>query len=166
MLLDGGPTPGGLESTVLDLTVSPPRLLRPGLIAPAGVEEIIGPISRESYPHTTEPLRSPGLLGRHYAPTTPLECSPDDGWDRVEELCRQGMRVGWLTFAADRADDRPEIVSLVMPANAPAYAAQLYAALHILDQAGVDRIVVALAPKGEDWLAIHDRLRRASVPDR
>ena len=46
MVLDAGPVPGGIESTVLDLTSDPPRLLRPGLVSPAEIEAIIGPIVR------------------------------------------------------------------------------------------------------------------------
>ena len=51
-----------------------------------------------------------------------------------------------------------------MPADPAGYAAQLYAALHALDDAGVDRIVVDLPPDGDEWLAVRDRLRRAANP--
>jgi L-threonylcarbamoyladenylate synthase len=166
MMLDAGPTSGGLESTVLDVTTSPARLLRPGLIAPADIETIIGPIIRPerglSNLGPSSP-RSPGLLGRHYAPRAPLECVAGDGRDRVDELCRQGLRIGWLALAPHRAES-PQLVLRVMPSDPAGYAAQLYAALHALDDAGVDRIVAALPPLGEEWLAVHDRLQRASFP--
>ena len=55
------------------------------------------------------------------------------------------------------------MVVIEMPADARAYAARLYAALHELDAAGVDRIIVDLPPEGEAWQAIHDRLRRAAA---
>src|SRR5581483_10612849 len=74
MVLDAGPVPGGIESTVLDLTGDPPRLLRPGLVSPAELEAVIGPI-RTAEPAPTggdRPLPSPGMLSRHYAPRTPL----------------------------------------------------------------------------------------------
>jgi L-threonylcarbamoyladenylate synthase len=101
LLLDAGPTSGGVESTVLDLSTSPPRLLRPGLIAPTPIEAVVGPIERVtplavSHP---APLPSPGMLPRHYAPNVPLECVVHDAAMLVEALCRQGARVGWLTFA-------------------------------------------------------------------
>src|SRR5205807_129992 len=75
LVLDGGPTAGGLESTVLDLTTTPPRLLRPGLVSPAEIEEVIGPIARltASRAEDEKPLPSPGMLSRHYAPRAPLE---------------------------------------------------------------------------------------------
>jgi L-threonylcarbamoyladenylate synthase len=83
-----------------------------------------------------------------------------DGRARVEELRRRAQRIGWLTLAAEEPED-PQVIVRTMPADAAGYAARLYAALHELDDAAVDCIVVALPPTGEDWLAIHDRLRRA-----
>ena len=159
LVLDGGPTAGGIESTVLDVSVSPPRLLRPGLIGLAELEAVIGPIARMASAQAGAALPSPGMLPRHYAPRTPLECS-SAGRARVEELLRGGARVGWLTVSSpQQAADG--LVVRILPADATGYAAQLYAALHALDDAGVDRIVVDLPPDAEEWLAIRDRLRRA-----
>ncbi len=167
VLLDGGPTPGGLESTVLDLTTRPCRLLRPGLIAPGELEAVVGPIQRPgAYQAATQdlPERSPGRQPRHYAPQTPLECTSDDGRQRALELCRQGLRVGWLTFTPPAGPGPPALVTYLLPAEPAACAAQLYAALHTLDLANLDRLVAALPPPTEEWLAVHDRLRRASAP--
>jgi L-threonylcarbamoyladenylate synthase len=162
LILDAGPTPGGIESTVLDLTTTPPRLLRPGLVLPADIEQVIGPIGRRAA-QSAGPLRSPGLLARHYAPRAALECVAEDRADaRVAALVDQGQRVGWLTLA-----DRPasaDVVSVCMPLDPAGYGARLYDALHALDAAGVDRIIVTLPPDAEEWLAIHDRLRRAGSP--
>jgi L-threonylcarbamoyladenylate synthase len=163
LILDGGATPGGLESTVLDLTSTPPRLLRPGLVPPAEIEAVVGPIARRG-PAAAEisaVLPSPGLMRRHYAPRARLHCTEDEGRACVDELCDRGARVGWLTFAA--AEERPGLTVVTMPRDAAAYAARLYDALHNLDAAGVDHIVVALPPDRDDWLAVRDRLRRAAV---
>jgi L-threonylcarbamoyladenylate synthase len=163
LVLDGGPTPGGIESTVLDVTTSPPRVLRPGPITPSRIEAVIGVVDVPNLQAPQEPLRSPGLLARHYAPRTPLETTADDGLERLTQLHKAGNRVGWLTFG-DPHDMVPiGPVVLAMPTDPLAYAAQLYSALHILDSAQVDRIVVALPPTGEAWLAIHERLRRAET---
>jgi L-threonylcarbamoyladenylate synthase len=163
LILDGGPTPGGIESTVVDVTRSPPRLLRPGPITPSQIEAVVGAIQIMNTAGPGQPLRSPGLLARHYAPQTPLETAGDDGLRRVTELRKAGLRVGWLTFG-DPAEEAPtELAILAMPTEPMAYAAQLYMALHVLDYAKVDRIVVALPPMGEAWLAIHDRLNRAAT---
>jgi len=166
IILDGGPTTGGLESTVVDLTTTPPRLLRPGLISPSQIEIVIGPITRTalSLAAAEQSLPSPGTQPRHYAPRAPMECHATGGRRRVEDLASQGIRTGWLALGESRAVMRPEIVVASMPASATEYAAQLYAALHTLDAAGVERIIVDLPPDEEAWLAIRDRLRRGSAP--
>jgi L-threonylcarbamoyladenylate synthase len=162
LLLDAGPTPGGLESTVLDVTVDPPRLLRPGLVTVAELERVIGPIDRNPHaPREESPPKSPGQMPRHYAPRTPLEVAPNSK-QRVEEWIEHGLRVGWLTHA----DEGPtSALRIVLPGDAAGYSAGLYAALHQLDNAGLDRIVVEAPPCGDEWLAVHDRLERASEPE-
>jgi L-threonylcarbamoyladenylate synthase len=163
LVLDAGPASGGLESTVLDVTTSPPRLLRPGLVTPAEIEAVIGPIARQVEAAPGQPLPSPGMLGRHYAPRMPLECAVGSGWQRVRRLLEEGKRVGWLTLGEPPQPlDPAHGVALAMPVNPGPYAAQLYTALHALDVTDVACIVVALPPPEEAWLAVHDRLRRAA----
>ena len=158
MLLDGGPTAGGLESTVLDVSVLPPRLLRPGLVSPAEIESITGPIEHVSSCTAGQAAPSPGMMSRHYAPRTPLELA-NGGRTRVKELAGAGLRVAWLAL-----DDEAivGVKCLRMPDLPAAYAAVVYAALHALDEEGFDRIVVALPPDSDAWLAVRDRLRRAA----
>ncbi len=164
LLLDGGPTTGGLESTVLDLTASPPRLLRPGLIGPAELEAVLGSLNRTRPTNraTSQALPSPGLLPRHYAPRTPLECVETTDMEQITVLCREGKRVGWVTFAAPGHAKTPGVLLRVLPADPAGYSAHLYAVLHELDSAGLDRILVTLPPDTEEWLAVRDRLRRAA----
>jgi L-threonylcarbamoyladenylate synthase len=161
MILDGGPCPGGLESTVLDVTSDPPRLLRPGLVTPEQIESVIGPIQRVAHVDATRPLASPGLLDRHYAPQARLEIAEDEGRTRVIELTRSDESVGWITWPDVPPIDN--VTRLDLPREPIGYAAGFYAALHALDAAGVRRIVVACPPTGEDWLAIRDRLNRAAT---
>lgn len=165
LVLDAGPTSGGLESTVLDLTTMPPRLLRPGLVAPGEIEAVIGTITRAAQETTEEQekLPSPGMMARHYTPRAPLETVSDDGWGRVKSLCRSGQMVGWLTFAPPAKHNLNGLIWIVMPHDPSAYAARLYAVLHGLDDRGVERIVVSLPPAKEEWLAVRDRLHRAAV---
>lgn len=165
LILDGGPAAGGLESTVLDLTGQPPRLLRPGLIDPTALEAVIGPIQRGRFAaQESDPaLPSPGLLSRHYAPRTPLETVAGEAIRRVADHLAAGRRVGYVT--TDPGERLPAgVVVRHLPAEAAGYAAGLYACLHDLDRLGLDGIVLALPPEGDAWLAIHDRLRRASHP--
>jgi L-threonylcarbamoyladenylate synthase len=159
LVLDGGPTTGGIESTVLDVTTSPPCLLRPGLIGPGELVAAVGPVSQNASRDMGEVLPSPGMLPRHYAPRTPLECSVD-GRERVAELLRAGARIGWLTW--NEPASTAGLIVPRMPMDTPGYAAHLYAVLHTLDDAGLDRIIVDLPPDNEEWLAVRDRLRRAS----
>lgn len=162
LVLDGEPTSGGLESTVIDLSVQPPRLLRPGLVTRGEIEAVIGPISTISNVNNEiAALPSPGLLSRHYAPRAILECVADNGAEKVGQLIQQGVRVGWLTISNATAASH-NVVLIPMPPDPSGYSAQLYAALHSLDEAGVERIIVELPPAGDAWAAVHDRLRRAA----
>jgi len=166
ILLDGGPTSGGIESTVLDLTTTPPRVLRPGPIGITELEAEVGSIARGVPPsaETACILPSPGMMPRHYAPRTPLECiEVGKEAERLASLLSAERRIGWVTFAAaDEIIVRSEIHLCVLPADPAGYAAQLYAILHELDTAGLDRILVTLPPDTDDWLAVRDRLRRAA----
>jgi L-threonylcarbamoyladenylate synthase len=163
LILDGGPTSGGIESTILDLTTSPPTLLRPGLVSPAELEAEIGPIARVARPGMGKdnPLPSPGLLPRHYAPRTKLYGVESGGRERVVELINAGRRVGWIPFGS--AEVVPGVVIAQLPMDPAGYATRLYQALHELDDAKLDAIVVDLPPATEEWLAVRDRLRRGAA---
>jgi L-threonylcarbamoyladenylate synthase len=166
ILLDGGPTPGGVESTVLDLSRSPPRLLRPGLVTPGEIEAVIGPIDRTATVAKEEDVMpSPGMLARHYAPRAPLECVIGSGAARVAELTAQAVNVGWVIFNREMPAGQPGAMPVLMPMEPKAYAAKLYDVLHELDERKVDRIVVEMPPETEEWLAVRDRLRRASASE-
>lgn len=161
LVLDGGPTSGGIESTVLDVTTDPPRLLRPGLVSPAEIAAIVGRIIRSGEPASRESVaRSPGQMPRHYAPRAPLELVDGDGRDRVAALTASGGHIGWVTWPG--AADVSKAVRMNLSPDPVVYAAGLYAALHDLDAAGVERIVVARPPEDDAWLAVRDRLRRAA----
>ena len=156
LILDGGPCVAGVESTVVDVTVSPPRLLRPGPISPAKLERVLGGFAVG--PGTEAVSRSPGLETRHYAPRTRLETagSATAAMSRVEEVRAGGSRALWVSFGIPGAD-------MVLPGD-PAGAEQaLFAALHRLDLLGLDLMVVVLPPDEPRWWAVRDRLTRASA---
>ncbi len=165
LILDAGPTSGGIESTVLDLTTLPPRLLRPGLIALATLERVIGHIEVGREQGSAKPLPSPGLLHRHYAPQTPLELLPNPGLanQRLQALQRRGLRVGWLSREGE-LDPPPVPPTEVqhLPRDVAGYSRLLYAALHRLDAAGIDVIVAVMPPSLPEWQGVQDRLRRAA----
>ena len=178
MILDAGPTLGGLESTVIDLTMQPPKLLRPGLVSLAELNALIGEVNVGAACNRTaseEPARSPGQQPRHYAPRAKLVVSRQPEAD-VKNLVGTVNRVGWLRlpstspfapcrgFAQDGMVETESLVIIDMSNEPIGYAARLYAALHELDDAQVDVIVVDLPPENAEWLAIHDRLLRAAHP--
>jgi L-threonylcarbamoyladenylate synthase len=167
LILDAGPTSGGLESTVLDITRVPPRVMRPGPISPSDIAAIIGPveIAGSVTPLPDAPMLAPGMMARHYSPRAPLELTDGNGWERVAAQAQAGKRVGWLPFSCTALQQHPRVTCLVMPADPAGYAAQLYSVLHTLDDAGVDRIVVQMPPDHEEWLAVRDRLWRAATPE-
>jgi L-threonylcarbamoyladenylate synthase len=108
LILDGGPTQVGVESTVLDLTVDPPQILRPGGTPPEALEEVLGrvtlhPSAVAEREVEVEKARSPGMKHRHYAPNAELlvvEGEPSAVAEKMAELAgelrRQGKRVGIL----------------------------------------------------------------------
>jgi len=165
LILDGGPCASGIESTVVDCTESPPRILRPGPLTREQLEEAIGgPVEWPAGPGAG-PERSPGQRPRHYAPRTPLEL-PAAPAERVAELVREGRRVGWLTTRTDDPQVRGlaaarDLVIVPMPVDPGGYAARLYATLHALDSRGLERIIVDPPPAGDAWRAVRDRLDRA-----
>lgn len=163
LILDGGPTPGGLESTVLDLTVRPPRILRPGLISPQQLREVLGDVvlAADEVQPAGRPLPSPGRMPRHYSPAVPLILS-DQPVEQALRLSGQGMMVGLVAFGEQPQTPDP-ILLRVLPLDARQAAALLYATLFELEHAGVQYIVCASPPSGEDWLAVRDRLRRAAA---
>ncbi len=166
LILDAGPCDRGIESTVVDCTTSPPRILRPGPIGRAEVEAAIGEAVVDGGA-TDAILRSPGLTGRHYAPRAPLELSADAP-KRAAELVGMGRRVGLVTtdaaFAGEgRRAGAGQLVVRTLPDDPAGFARELYAALHDLDAAEVDAIVVEMPPHDEAWRAVLDRLRRAAV---
>lgn len=143
LVLDGGTTPVGIESTVLSLAADRPLLLRPGMITREEIEAVTGPVqvSASAAPGAAHP--APGMHARHYSPRTPLLLV------RHRALPQQGRGV-YLCHGE------------TMPAQPRDYAAALYATLHRCDEQGYDWIAVEEPPDLPEWEAIRDRLRRAA----
>lgn len=178
LVVDGGPTPVGVESTVLDLSGEIPTILRPGAVSLEMLRAVLPQVERRTADApVTGALPSPGLLERHYSPRAPLTAY--DGENALARLMRDarasmadGQRLGIMAADEDRRvlseiehADRPvTIVYLGSERDLATVASRLYAAMRELDGSGVDRILARGFP-GEDGLAvaIRDRLRRAAV---
>jgi L-threonylcarbamoyladenylate synthase len=157
IVLDGGDCEVGIESTILDLSSGTPRILRPGRISAAQIEALIGPVAQERSEHSP---RASGTLEAHYAPRTPMLVLPGPALRKeAAEQSAFGKRVGLLGLDTLPAN----AVGVVVPGDARGYAHGLYAALRELDAQGHQLLLVEQPPDGGDWLAVHDRLRRASA---
>jgi L-threonylcarbamoyladenylate synthase len=147
MVLDGGPTDVGIESTVVSLNGPRPMVLRPGMIglaeleaATRGIVGVAWDTAQARDVASASGFASPGLHPRHYAPATPFYVLPP---------------------GAPVPNGRGRVIE--MPAEPVSYAHALYARLHEADREGWDWIAVHRPPQGPGWTAIHDRLKRAAT---
>ena len=157
LVLDGGDCEVGIESTIIDLSSEQPRILRPGRITQAQIEAVIGPVGQEA--NASSP-RASGTLEAHYAPSTPMLLLPRAALENeAREQAAFGKRIAVLALGALPA----EASGLALPNDADAYAHGLYAAMRRLDAGGQQLLLVERPPDGAQWLAVHDRLRRAAA---
>lgn len=155
MILDAGACAIGIESTVLDLTVGEPALLRPGGTPLEALSAVFGAIATAAAEQEGAP-RSPGRLVSHYAPSLPLRLEAIDSRPG-EALLAFGPRPPPSGFT--------EVLFLSRPGNLAEAAANLFAMLRRLDRPG-EFAAIAVMPIPEHGLgrAINDRLRRAATP--
>ncbi len=153
LVLDGGPCTVGIESTIVDLSMDAPSILRPGMIRAAQIEAVIGPLAKASvYPRP----RVSGSMDRHYAPVTPLLRV-----DRttLEEIAGRDEQVRVLALGTPPLGTQ----GLGLPEQPELYARGLYAALRELDQHRARQLLVEEPPDSPEWLAVLDRLQRAAA---
>jgi len=161
LVLAGGDCRVGLESTILSLLGEPPVLLRPGAIARAEMEAIIGSPIPGVEPNAE--VRAPGLLDSHYAPDTRLLlCGADRLATLTAGLLDRGHRVAVMSRTLAPDDLPPGVRRHAMPTDPADYGRQLYACLRTLDSGDFDDIIVEQPPDEEPWRAVNDRLGRAS----
>jgi L-threonylcarbamoyladenylate synthase len=160
LILDGGPCPGGIESTIVDVSSDAPTLLRPGAITRDQLQEALGHQVDDA---GSQSPRAPGRLEKHYAPYTPLVVMPFD--ELATTLSKPGgERIAVLAPLSLLQHCRADVALAIAAAERPDdYARLLYSALHRLDSSGADRMLVATPPDGPQWEAVRDRLRRAEA---
>lgn len=143
VVLAGGPSTIGVESTIVDCTEPIPQVLRPGAVTPEQVAAIVGAVAPPS-----GPARAPGMLATHYSPHCAVElvdCRVDAD-RRAGELAQSGHRV-----------------DVIYEPDPVVYAQTLYERLRAADDAGTDVVVAVLPPAEGLGHAIRDRLARASA---
>jgi L-threonylcarbamoyladenylate synthase len=165
LILAGGRCQVGIESTILDLSVDPPRLLRPGRVTRREIEGLIGPIlapegddeEAETAPLALAPLalKAPGQLSSHYAPSLPVRLN----------AATIGASEALLAFGPDSfIRGGATRLNLSPQGDLHEAAANLYAMLHSLDKPDFTAIAVMPIPERSIGIAINDRLRRAAAP--
>lgn len=152
LVVEGGASEVGIESTILDLSGPRPVLLRPGRVSKEDLEAVIGEILER----TPASPRYPGGMERHYAPRTPAQMVFPYELDKAIAQAKEDVAV----LAFSRPDERVDYW-LRMPREPKAYAQRLYAALRELDTAGCERILIEAPPESPEWGAVRDRLKRA-----
>ena len=145
LILDGGPCRIGVESTIVDLTVEPPQVLRSGAISADDIERLTNrPVAAAS-----GPSRAAGMTESHYAPRCEVVLAGDH--DEAQEIAEQRRAAGESVELLDRTDD------LVVAAQ------RLYADLRAADRRRVEVLVVVLPPAEGIGHALRDRLTKAAA---
>ncbi len=168
LIVDGGDSNVGIESTVVDVTGEAPRILRPGMIHEPSIRAAAGDLRPDSRrePVAGGPLRSPGLLQKHYSPQAKLAVLQ---WSDEGQLLRALRDLGappdrTCVIAHSRIPLGGALPHVhVIPDDPEAFARGLYAELHGCDERGSEWIIIEQLPEGPEWSGIADRLRRASV---
>jgi L-threonylcarbamoyladenylate synthase len=159
MILDGGETRIGIESTVLDMTTALPLILRKGWITAEQIAQVIGEVAAAQ--SEEELSRSPGTRHRHYSPRARVVLVEKAS---VEEICRKYLEhgtVGFLGHTRLKIAD-PRFHSIALKNDAGEYARLIYSALREMDEKRVDTIIVEAISEEGAGAAVMDRLRRAA----
>ena len=175
LILDGGPSTVGIESTVVDLTGPDAVILRPGMISATDLEGALRgtgivvrsattTVKHDASADRASAQRSPGMSDRHYAPRADVWLFDPDQHSEID------------TALAERRHDTGTVTALLrttmlavpagtivrLPDDPAEYARALYAALHAADDAGASLIVIERPPADDRWAALRDRLARAA----
>lgn len=167
LIVDAGPCAVGIESTVVDVTGTQPRILRPGVISSEQVSEAAGVTALTTGGASVGPLRSPGQLHRHYSPRARLVvwswCGDRELTERILAEALPAEQVHVLAHSRIPGDPMPAQVSFI-PDDPEAFARALYGYLHQCDDRGARLIIIEEPPSGAAWDGVRDRLLRASAP--
>jgi L-threonylcarbamoyladenylate synthase len=165
LIVDGGQCQVGIESTVIDISVSPHRVLRPGMIHTTALAAVVGRLGATS-PRPSGALKSPGQLPKHYAPKARLVIlaweNDDDLKKQVSEFNCGNLKVHVIVHTRIPSGEGFARVSII-PHDAEAFARAIYGELHQCDDEGAELIIVEALPESSEWFAIADRLKRAAV---
>ena len=157
LILDGGPCPVGVESTIISFLEERPRLLRPGGVSLEEIESLIGKVETKSIEEDRP--SAPGMLSKHYAPRTPITLD----WNGESLDIYKGKKIGLLAFKETKNHLKFHSVEVLSrKGDLREAAANLFAAIRRMDALDLDLILAEPIPEVGLGRAIMDRLRRAS----
>ena len=159
LILDGGACAVGIESTIVDCSRGEPVVLRPGHIAPAHLEAVIGRLPLLETANGAP--RVSGSLDAHYAPQTPMRLIGSERLlDFLNAQRHKGDVCGVISHSQPPQAGMPHVWRM-LPADPVGYAHEIYGAMRELDHANVSLIALEALPQGPAWAAVADRMRRA-----
>jgi L-threonylcarbamoyladenylate synthase len=165
IILDAGPTAIGMESTVIDVTVNPPAILRVGGLSREDIENTIGETRRTDDQELLQ--RSPGTRHRHYAPRAHVILIQKNDQEtfihRLKELKREGKKVGAITYSKDLNGLEVTKFHVILSSSIERYAQNIFRALRELDNFDVDCMLVESVEEHGIGAAVMDRLGKASA---
>lgn len=165
LIVDGGPATAGLESTIVDFSVEPPALLRPGSITEEMLIDVLGEVQGAGRFSEQQAPKAPGMKYTHYAPDAPVFLAfleEADTAERIVKLQQQGKRVALVAVDAYQHLPHDEFVSLGAKDDLEEISSHLFAALRACNQLPIDVIVAAAYPSNGVGKALMNRLDKAA----
>lgn len=164
-IIDGGPTEGGVESTVLDCTASPFRILRPGGVTLEQIRALV-PVELDSGESTESP-RSPGMKYRHYSPDAQVVLVTggkieEEIQGQIQHFQARGLKVAVMAFSESPQYAGAYLLDLGSKSDVSVAAARIYHLLRQADALGFDLILIEGLPDADLGRAIMNRLRKAA----
>lgn len=154
IILDGGQSTVGIESTIIDVSCKTPVILRPGMISVADIEAVLQcPVAAKK----DDAPRVSGSLASHYAPITPTSLIQRDHFQKLTEIRRSSV----LLVREPVLIHHPFIEVVMMPNHPNAFAHDIYQTLRDLDKRHFEQIFIEAVPTSVEWDAVRDRLKRA-----
>ena len=164
MIIDGGRCMQGIESTIVDLSGTAPRLLRPGALSSDVINNVLKKFGIElsiMSPANKNIPQASGMLLAHYAPRASLFFIESSALiDAIKFYHSKNYKI--IVLARSKQDiNRDNVTWICMPISASDYAYELYAQMHCADMFNPHVIIVEKPPLENDWIAVHDRLTKA-----
>lgn len=164
-IIDGGPTEGGVESTVLDCTISPFRILRPGGVTLEQIRALV-PAELDSGERAVSP-RSPGMKYRHYSPDAEVVLVTGDKIQeeiqgQIKHFQAMGLKVAVMAFSESPRYPGAYLLDMGSKTDVSVAASRIYHLLRQADALGFDLILIEGLPDEDLGRAIMNRLRKAA----